>query len=108
MSKYSLINAKERHTLHPETFEVPDEDALMSLKPNKSIKIGVEFDNVHPEIQGKFEGTIVTGERFWVTITDVVDNLIIATIDNHLVHTDKHGLKYQDVLVFSKDYVLTI
>lgn len=89
----NFVNAQEMHQKHPDTFWAPSSEQLANLKPNDSIKVCY-----HPEDS--------MGERFWVTISSINDNLITGYVDNHLLLDD--GINYGDEITFDKNNVYDI
>lgn len=83
----------------PTTFEAPSLQDLEALKPDSLIKIHLEFlGRDQPPVQG---------ERFWVKLTDVGENLT-GLIDNELVFTDLHGLELSDQITFERRHVYQV
>ena len=45
-------------------------------------------------------------ERFWVKITNINDEYLLGTIDNHLTYNENYD--YQDTVLFEKNNILDI
>ena len=75
---------------HSDTFEVPDSHALKHLQPGMLVKVCAE------------------NERFWCIIKGISGQEVTAIIDNDLVSTDLHGLKYGDEIIFETRHIYQI
>lgn len=75
---------------YPETFEAPDQEELDKLRIGDSVKINA------------------ANERFWVTITNITKDAIMAVVDNDLVLTEKHGLSQGDFVKIQREHVYSI
>ena len=97
--RYVLTNAARMHAKHPKTFDAPSADELSSLKRGSIVKVCAEFESS--------EGC--TGERFWVRVFSVLDDgIIIGKVNNHLVHTEQHGLKNLKSITFERRNILAV
>lgn len=85
-----FVNAQEQARLHPETFEAPSKAELDAIVEGSTVKVSIG------------------GERFWNQVTKVDGSIITATVDNDLVCTKTHGLKYGDTITFVKDNIFMI
>ena len=47
-------------------------------------------------------------ERFWVEVTEINNNELKGIVDNYLLFTENHGLKFGDVVKFSLENVYKI
>ena len=86
-------DAQALRLLHPETFDAPSYEDLQKLKNGDVVKVCVE------------------GERFWTTIKEIHGddaNTIVAIVDNDLVRTHLHGIKYEDEIIFRKNDIYSI
>jgi TusA-related sulfurtransferase len=86
-------DAQALRLLHPETFDAPSYEDLQKLKKGDIVKVCVE------------------GERFWSTIKEIHEddaNTVVAIVDNDLVRTHLHGIKYKDELSFHKNNIYSI
>lgn len=79
------------HKLHPSTFEVPSSFELSLIKPGDFVKICVN------EV-----------ERFWLHVTERTGDDITGRVDNDLIYTDKHGIKYNDILKVKTHHVYSV
>lgn len=93
-----LLDAQAAAVQYPDTFKVPSIPELGAIKPGDYVKIGAELGAT----------TGVKCERFWVDVITVTQTTIIATVSNNLFYTDKHKLKYGDVVEFDFNCVMTI
>ena len=48
------------------------------------------------------------GERFWVTLNNIVDDVCSGIIDNDLVNTTDHGLNFGDKVHFPRNHILDV
>jgi hypothetical protein len=72
-------------------FPAPSEKELSELDNGSIVKIKVE------------------GENFWTVITRITkEGEVTATVVNELVRTERHGVKYQDQIVFHLNNVWDI
>jgi len=83
-------DAQDMQRQYPETFEAPTMDELYALRPGMSVKV------------------CAAGERFWVTITGIVGDLIGGKVDNDLIGTPAHGMRYGDAITFERRHVYQI
>lgn len=65
-------------------------DKLSGLKPGDAVKV------------------VTGGERFWVLLTKVDGSKLTGTVNNHLVNTSEHGLKFGSKIQFSKSNVADV
>ncbi len=90
MKQINFVDAQEMHKNNPETFYAPDNEKLENLKKGDIVKVSTG------------------GERFWCIIDEIKQGSITATIDNNLVGTDEHGLKYGDSITFESKHIFNI
>jgi len=90
MKKIKPIDAQKLHKESPTAFKVPSNKELDQIKKGSVVKI------------------CVGGERFWVSVTKVSGKKITGRVDNDLVNTDAHGLRYNDAVEFEKRNVYSI
>lgn len=91
-----MIDAEMRAIMYPTTFSVPSFQERSSLVVGQHAKIGVESPDKE-------------GERFWVKVTEVVNHgYYVGQIDNDLVRTESHGLKYLDLIFFKAKHILSL
>lgn len=98
MSQYTLIDAQKRNQENPRTFPVPSREILASVGRGSIVKIGVEFK--------KFGN--ITGERFWVYVTEIGAGTFKGKVNNDLVYTPMHGLKLNDMVSFDAKHILDV
>ena len=91
MQNLQFVDAQQMHKEHPDTFDVPSQDELDNLKIDDSVKVCANH-----------------AERFWVTITEINGEKITGLIDNDLLYTNTHGLKFQDIITFFKCHIYDI
>lgn len=90
IKKPKLVNAFLMSIQNPESFDVPSKEDLSNLKINDLVKICCE------------------GERFWVLITQINENELIAVVDNDLVNISSHGLRYGDIISLRPENIYSI
>ncbi|EAO3414764.1 hypothetical protein E3L83_19515 [Salmonella enterica] len=88
--RVEFTDAQEMAIRHPATFEAPDKIELDCIMPGSHVKI------------------CAGDERFWVLVTAVTREAITGTIDNDLVRTAIHGLRYNDTVSFERRHVYDI
>lgn len=86
-----FIDAQEMARMHPDTFGAPSADELGRIDVGDSVKVCA--DNV---------------ERFWVTVTELNGDCLAGIVDNNLICTDQHGLKFGDIVKFKKCNIYSI
>ncbi|QIG60141.1 hypothetical protein [Dishui Lake large algae virus 1] len=82
------IDVSEKRAEHIDTGDIPSKDELDQLSPKDTVKISNGF------------------EKFFVTVREVSDDIVIGTIDNHLV--GKYDYDYGDMVRFEKKNVFLI
>ena len=70
----------------------------------KRLPTAVEIAEIVP---GNSVRICVCQEDFWVEIVDIIEGVIVGTVDNDLTKTE-HGLTKGDVVQFHKDSVFQI
>lgn len=93
-----LIDGVAQSVMHS-TFEVPSEARIAKLKTGNTIKIGIKQNNDPNEFGA---------ERCWANIKSIEGDSFICSIDNDLVMTDLHGIKYEDLVRVKKHNILAI
>ena len=89
MPNYTLLDAQQRHAEHPETFDVPTPAEIAAMRPGDHVKIGATFTPT--------EG--IDTERYWLLLNATTDGeRFTGVVDNDLVYTAHHGLRYGDQL----------
>jgi len=86
-----FVDAQEMARLYPETFDAPWLSELEKLKPSDWVKVCINND-----------------ERFWCRVDTIDGDRIFGIIDNNLICTDSHGLKYGDTISFNKNNIYAI
>jgi hypothetical protein len=96
-----FVDGVEQNAKHPTTFEVPSMEEKLAVKSGEHVKIGVLTGFAKP---------LPEAERFWLKVkwNDPVRQVLIGRVDNDLVCTNGHGLKYNDVIEVPYNAVLTI
>jgi hypothetical protein len=85
MHKIQFTDAYEIHKENPTTFEIPTEEEINSIKIGSFIKV----------CAGR--------ERFWVKVSKIEDNVYQGNINNHLMLTNEHGYKDNDLVSIKKN-----
>ena len=80
-----FVNAQEMAEKYPDTFEVPSDEELKSLK------------------KGDFAKVCLNDERFWVRILFIEGECYTGTVDNILVFNKE--IAYGDMVTFQLDNV---
>ena len=82
-----------------DTFEVPSVDKIKSLEAGDFIKIGIK--------QNKDKNDF-GAERFWCEIMEKSGDNFIGRVDNDLVMTHLHMVKYNDIILIQPQNILSI
>jgi hypothetical protein len=85
-----FVEAHVMHSLAPNKYRIPTKEDLYKLKVGDSVKVCVE------------------NECFWVEITELSKKLVTGRVDNDMVFTDEHGLKYNDTVNFAKKHIIEV
>jgi|SRR5579872_680750 len=95
----NFVNGLAMNITNPDTFSVPSLDEKLAVKPGGHIKIGVKVNSHN-----------INCERFWgrVVQNDTDNHIITVMIDNDLICTDIHGLRYDDCIQVPYDVVLDV
>ena len=88
--KPKLENCNKRSKQYPTTFWIPSTAQLDALRVGDLAKV------------------ISQGERFWVYIHERKGNDFVGKIDNDLDGTDRHKLKYGDLIAFKRENICDI
>ena len=88
--KPKLENCKKQNKRYPQSFWIPSMEQLDTLRV------------------GDFAKVIAPGERFWVYIHEHNGNNFVGEINNDLVGTDLHKLKYGDLIAFKRENICDI
>ncbi len=75
---------------NPDTFDTPSKEDLDALIPEQHAKVSVG------------------GERFWVKVNKIDNDIINGVVDNQLINTDIHGLILGDEVSFEKRHIYQI
>ena len=98
-----LVDAQRRAAQYPDTFELPRRGVLDRLKPGAFVKVCAEF----PQLANG-----CNGERFWARITQLEILLgktsFVGVIDNDLVQTAHHGLRFGDTIRFETRHIFAV
>ena len=76
----NLVNAKEIHVQHPNTFHYPSEQQLENIFVGSWVKISNGI------------------ERFWVIVVEIINDKFIGKIDNVLIFDE--GYNFDDLIEF--------
>jgi len=88
--KKNFIDAQDRHALNPDTFYAPSKKELDTIESGVNVKVCLD------------------DERFWVEVSQVNGDEITGTVNNDLIHTASHGLKFGQEIKFEKRHVYMI
>jgi len=85
----NFINGQEMNKQNPDTFHIPSQEELDTLKEGVFIKVGHN------------------AERFWAEITSIEDSgSIYARVDNDLLN--EHPFKCDDKILVENKHILDI
>ncbi len=87
MKKIDFIDAQQMKRIHPDTFDVPDQNDLRELKIGDSVKV------------------CAFRERFWAEITAIEGYKITARVDNILL---TNVIKYNETIEFESRHIYDI
>lgn len=88
--KNIIVNAQQMAKKNPLTFEVPTIEELDNIQILDNVKISVG------------------NERFWVKVSEIKKTKVTGTINNDLVFTNTHGLRFGDTITFYKKNIYSI
>lgn len=94
---WELMDARKMNQAHPGTFHIPLTDDLKNLKVGSIVKLGFDVIGMK-DAPG--------GERMWVIVTTRNGDEFVGKLDNDPVVI--RGLKYEDVVHFKTDNILSI
>jgi hypothetical protein len=94
---YFLITASQARDLDPAHSVIPPGDALKKLRAGHVVKVGIAPN-----------GSRIKPELFWVIITHRTGSNFIGAVNNHLIRTEYHGVKYGDPLRFKLENIVNI
>ncbi|MEI0488440.1 DUF2314 domain-containing protein [Brachyspira pulli] len=97
MNKYYLENAFELNKEYPDTFEIPSQKEIESLKVNDLVKLIFVEENDNPETMP---------ERMWVKIIKINKDNFIGILDNYPYYIE--SVKYGDEIVFKIENIIDI
>ena len=90
---YRLMDCIEQNQKHPDTFQIDDADAL---------DVGHYAKLVFQEADGKY------GERMWVQVLSVTDEVYIGLLKNVPAFFPEETIKFDDVVVFNRRHVANV
>lgn len=85
-----FIDAQKMQEQHPATFKAPSLNELKNIVVDNCVKVATER------------------ERFWITVTAIENDIITGTIENNLVHSDRHDFHYGDEIKVNMNNVYNI
>ena len=74
ISEYLLDAVRQNH-YNPDTFELPTDDEIAALAPGYYAKVSANVELARG----------VNGERFWVKVISIDDNIIVGSVANNLL-----------------------
>jgi hypothetical protein len=92
---FAFINSEERESHYPRDVASPNSGHPECDPPRRYRKVGVE-------------GLSFGGERFWAGVAEVSQDGFVVRVDNRLISTQVHGLKYGDVLHVLRQHVIEV
>jgi hypothetical protein len=87
---WEFTDAQEMKRIYPNTFEAPSEKQLSMVEIGDAVKV------------------CAIRERFWVHVTAIDGNSLIGVIDNDLLFSEEHGLKYEDIVKFELRHIFSV
>ena len=99
--QYSLMDAEKQNELHPESFEIPDREDRLNVKPDTFAKLC--FQQVTKVKKGS-----PCGERMWVKVlsTTPIGGLYEGILSNNPMFVS--GIKFGSRVSFSAKHILDI
>ena len=97
MSEYYLENAFELNKEYPDTFKIPSQKEIDSLKVNDLVKLIFVEKNGSPE---------TIPERMWVKIIEINKDNFVGILDNKPYYIE--SIKYGDEIVFKVENIIDI
>ena len=92
---FTLINSEEQERLYPATWQHPTAATLGAIRPGDVVKVGVE-------------GPKWGGERFWNVVSEVGDAGFVVAVNNRLLFTSDHGLRFGDSLAVGRQHIIDV
>lgn len=91
VTQINFVDGVAQNAATPHTFEIPSQDEKLAIKSGDFIKIGVKTN---------LGAGFPDAERFWIKVVsnDTAGQTITGRIDNDLVCTPGHKLKYRDII----------
>lgn len=95
-----MVDGVAMNRQHPRTFEIPSIEEKKAVPVGGHVKIGVATNAKRA----------APYERFWVLVTanNTETGVVTGTVDNDLLFTKGHGLKYGDEVTIPYNYVISI
>lgn len=99
--KYSLLDAEKQNKLYPESFEIPDREDRLNVKPDTFAKLC--FQQVTKAKKGS-----PSAERMWVKVTSTtpIGGLYEGILSNNPISLE--GIVYGSRISFSAKHILDI
>ena len=97
-----FVDARKMAAENPDTFQDVPEQELNTIRRGDYVKVCV------PVQLSKGEFPHETQERFWVKVVRVKGDEIAGRIANDLVFREKHGLDFNDRVVFEKRHIYSV
>jgi hypothetical protein len=95
--KYRLLDGEALHNAHPDTFQIPTEEARRDLRPGNWAKLGFEILNSINDYKD---------ERMWVTVDESNSSVYRGTLRSDPVHNV--GAVLGDRITFAPQHVLNV
>lgn len=91
----TLLDGVALNAAHPATFLIPDAETREHVEVGAHVKIGLRgVEDTDP------------GERFWAQVISRSENGYLVQVDNHLVYSHLHGVRFEDFLVIQPNHIL--
>jgi hypothetical protein len=107
-SPKALMDGYTLHADHPTSFLIPDETHIEYLKPGWFAKVGIRHDPCNSHCRCCSKPQKVANERFWLEILERNGDQFLGRVDNHLLHSDSHKIRYGDYIRFTRRNILDV
>jgi hypothetical protein len=119
---YIIIDGYAMSILHPDTFLIPSEEEINSLKVGDFVKIDVNslddeaweskpYEDIPEADRERLNitpgrGIRSKGEKFWTEVLTIEGDIITGRVINDLVFSEKHNLHWGDIMEYKKKNIL--
>jgi uncharacterized protein YegJ (DUF2314 family) len=96
--RWHLESGVKRHREHPDTFEIPDEEARQAIEPGVFVKLMFDTSDLW--------GRRNWGERMWVEVVAIGKRHILGVLRNQAIGIPR--LDWGDHVKFKRDHIIDI